>query len=46
MILKSLMGPKKSKCDIPSGTTQGQDCLKPIILDVKFSAKGKNIGYK
>ncbi len=26
MIFKSLMGPIKSSCDIPSGTTQGGVC--------------------
>jgi hypothetical protein len=26
MIFQSLMGPRKSRCDIPNGTTQGQDC--------------------
>jgi hypothetical protein len=25
-IFESLMGPRKSSCDIPSVTTQGQDC--------------------
>jgi hypothetical protein len=24
MIFQSLMGPGKSRCDVPSGTTQGQ----------------------
>ncbi len=26
MIFQSLMGLGKLKCDVPSGTTQGQDC--------------------
>jgi hypothetical protein len=29
-----------------NGTTQGHDYLKPIILDVKFSVEGQNIGYE
>jgi hypothetical protein len=46
MIFQSSMGPKKSRCDVPSGTTQGYDCPKPINLDVKLSAQGQNIGYE
>jgi hypothetical protein len=30
MIFQSSMGPRKSKCDIPSGTTQG--CLCPTTM--------------
>jgi hypothetical protein len=26
MIFQSLMGPRKLKCDVLNGTTQGQDC--------------------
>jgi hypothetical protein len=26
---QSLLGPKKSKCDVPSGTTQGWACSTP-----------------
>jgi len=26
MIFQSSMGPKKLRCDVPSGITQGQDC--------------------
>ncbi len=26
MIFKSLMGARKSRCDVPSGTTQGWAC--------------------
>jgi hypothetical protein len=28
MIVQSLIGPRKSKCDVPSGTTQGWACLR------------------
>jgi hypothetical protein len=31
MIFQSLMGPRKSKCDVPSGTTQGQDYLISLL---------------
>jgi hypothetical protein len=31
MIFQSSMGLGKSKCDIPSGTTQGQGCLKKMV---------------
>jgi hypothetical protein len=27
MIFQSSMGPRKSRCDIPNGTTQGWACL-------------------
>jgi hypothetical protein len=27
MIFQSSMGPRQSSCDVPSGTTQGHDCL-------------------
>jgi len=46
MVFQSSTGLEKSRCIIPSGTTQGQDCLKPIILDVKLSVEGQNIGYE
>jgi hypothetical protein len=41
-----LTSPKESRCDVHNGTTQGHDYLKPIILHVKFSVEGKNIGYR
>jgi hypothetical protein len=25
MVFQSLMGPRKSRCDVPNGTTQGHD---------------------
>jgi hypothetical protein len=46
MIFQSLMGLEKSRCVVPNGTTQWQDCPKPITLDVKLSAEGQNIGYE
>jgi hypothetical protein len=29
------MGLRKSKCDVPSGTTQGQDCLRNVSFNKK-----------
>jgi hypothetical protein len=41
MIFQSLMGPRRSRCDIPSGTTQGWACPKtspsPHIKDGVFN---------
>jgi hypothetical protein len=31
MIFQSSMGPRNSKCDIPSGTTQGQNYLISLL---------------
>jgi hypothetical protein len=40
MIFQSLMGPRRSRCDVPSGTIQGWACLKaspsPHIKDGVF----------
>jgi hypothetical protein len=35
MIFQSSMGPGKSRCDIPSGTTQGQNCF--LVLKLLLS---------
>jgi hypothetical protein len=37
MIFQSFMGLKKPKCDILSGTTQGQDC--PVIEKLNINLK-------
>jgi hypothetical protein len=31
MIFQSSMGLEKSKCNVPSGTTQGHDCLERYL---------------
>ncbi len=36
MIFQSLMGLGKSQCDIPSGTTHGQDCAKIQLSQPHF----------
>jgi hypothetical protein len=36
MIFQSSMGWGKSRCDIPSGTIQGQDCSTCIVICQKI----------
>jgi hypothetical protein len=40
-----MMGPRKSRCDVPSGTTQGQDCPFGCSHAIKAHLKCKILNF-
>jgi hypothetical protein len=43
MIFQRSMGPRKLRCDIPSGTTQAQDC--PILNNYDYNYNYTTISH-